>query len=722
MNWEVNTMKSKTSFFSVSPAVIREDFRRFWAIPVFAFIGYFLFGILPILTRYSLIREDGGVNAMRVGSIVDNLLAGQNPFIILNSLWVPLLAGLLIFSYLHRTGSVMSVHSQPLTRNTLFSSHFLSCLLFCVLPVLLTGIVLLIIAQPIYDPMAGMHAEENLFARSRVLLWMWDYCLTSLFVLAVVIFGGMITGTSVHHFIAAVGFNVIVPAIYLILKLYYLMYLFGYNESHFQNIDDLSPAIKSVAYNPIGLKWSVIYLAVTAVIIAFSMFLYNKRKLERATDGVVFKPANVLITLLFGFLGMSLLGFAFHTIFEESQGITVFGYICGALLAMIIVRMIIMKTVRVFDKPFLKTAVAYLVAALVFFAVIVFDLTGFESRVPDPQKIDQVEITSPALNQMIASDDMQRREFREPETIALVAQLHKEIIENKEICEKGDSNYDNLIEISYCTGSRDSDRYKVKQVRSYEVPASLLKESETYRKLIDSDEVRGMRENAMNLNTADRKAEILSGNIIPVNTAYDEESEPAVSISMPKEDMAEFYEVYRQEILSLDAEKLIERRWKADYAAIVLYLDVQTQGSSSPAAETREFSLKNSDTASLTWLREKGYLAQLESSIENNRSAAALSTVLLGEDGEISSFQTLIGGVLPEADKNTVIVSDPVLMRSLYDLALDYSAIALIGQENLSEYCWLVFYSKSDTEGYRECDVGFIRRADIPSGIGISAE
>ena len=715
-------MKSKTSFFSVSPAVIREDFRRFWAIPVFAFIGYFLFGILPILTRYSLIREDGGVNAMRVGSIVDNLLAGQNPFIILNSLWVPLLAGLLIFSYLHRTGSVMSVHSQPLTRNTLFSSHFLSCLLFCVLPVLLTGIVLLIIAQPIYDPMAGMHAEENLFARSRVLLWMWDYCLTSLFVLAVVIFGGMITGTSVHHFIAAVGFNVIVPAIYLILKLYYLMYLFGYNESHFQNIDDLSPAIKSVAYNPIGLKWSVIYLAVTAVIIAFSMFLYNKRKLERATDGVVFKPANVLITLLFGFLGMSLLGFAFHTIFEESQGITVFGYICGALLAMIIVRMIIIKTVRVFDKPFLKTAVAYLVAALVFFAVIVFDLTGFESRVPDPQKIDQVEITSPALNQMIASDDMQRREFREPETIALVAQLHKEIIENKEICEKGDSNYDNLIEISYCTGSRDSDRYKVKQARSYEVPASLLKESETYRKLIDSDEVRGMRENAMNLNTADRKAEILSGNIIPVNTAYDEESDPAVSINIPKEDMAEFYEVYRQEILSLDAEKLIERRWKADYAAIVLYLDVQTQGSSSPAAETREFSLKNSDTASLTWLREKGYLAQLESSIENNRSAAALSTVLLGEDGEISSFQTLIGGVLPEADKNTVIVSDPVLMRSLYDLALDYSAIALIGRENLSEYCWLVFYSKSDTEGYRECDVGFIRRADIPSGIGISAE
>ena len=111
---------------------------------------------------------------------------------------------------------------------------------------------------------------------------------------------------------------------------------------------------------------------------------------------------------------------------------------------MIIVRMIIMKTVRVFDKPFLKQRSLISSPRWSSSRFIVFDLTGFESRVPDPQKIDQVEITSPALNQMIASDDMQRREFREPETIALVAQLHKEIIENKEICEKGDSNYDTI--------------------------------------------------------------------------------------------------------------------------------------------------------------------------------------------------------------------------------------------------------------------------------------
>ena len=163
--------------------------------------------------------------------------------------------------------------------------------------------------------------------------------------LAIVVFGGMITGTSVHHFIAAVGFNIVIPAIYLILKMYYTMYLFGYNVSSYSVLEYLSPILKSFPHDPIGLKWSLIYLIITAVIIGLSMFLYNRRRLERATDGVAFGIANVLITLLFGFLGMSLLGFVFAAVFQASQGLVIFGYVCGALLAMIIVRMVILKTI-----------------------------------------------------------------------------------------------------------------------------------------------------------------------------------------------------------------------------------------------------------------------------------------------------------------------------------------------------------------------------------------
>ena len=57
---------------------------------------------------------------------------------------------------------------------------------------------------------------------------------------------------------------------------------------------------------------------------------------------------------------------------------TVFGYIAGAVLAIIIIRMIIMKTIRVFDRGLLKIMISYLIVACAFFAVITFDLTGFE--------------------------------------------------------------------------------------------------------------------------------------------------------------------------------------------------------------------------------------------------------------------------------------------------------------------------------------------------------
>ncbi|MDR2816194.1 MAG: hypothetical protein LBB62_05775, partial [Proteiniphilum sp.] len=42
-------MQSTASFFSVSPALIRENLRRFWAVPAFGFVVYFFSGIFPLL-------------------------------------------------------------------------------------------------------------------------------------------------------------------------------------------------------------------------------------------------------------------------------------------------------------------------------------------------------------------------------------------------------------------------------------------------------------------------------------------------------------------------------------------------------------------------------------------------------------------------------------------------------------------------------------------------
>lgn len=722
-------MKSKTSFFKVSPAIIREDVRRFWAIPVLAFIGYFLFGILPILVDYHLITDNDGASVHIVGNVVDTLLSGQNPFIVLNTIWVPILSGILIFSYLHRTGTVMSVHSQPVTRNTLFNSHLVSSLLFGVLPVIAAGIILLIIAKPIYlddgvyraltmsvDSAEKIYSAQqvddavNIFSRLRILQWMWDSCLVTLFILAVTIFGGMITGTSLHHFIAAIGFNVVVPAVYVLIKMYFALYLYGYAANEAENVQYLSPALLSCIYQPIGLKWSVIYLVVIAALLIFSMLLYSRRKLERATDGVVFAAANVGITLLFGFLGMSLMGFAFHWIFSESAPMTVFGYICGAVLAMVIIRMIIMKTIKIFDRQFIKIMIAYLIAAVLLFAVIVCDLTGFESRVPGAGSVDSVEFEDSGLYNY-SSDGVLR--FEDEQSIALVEKLHEEIVENRAEYDESDFSDSSFITLTYSRGDKNSNDYKEVMKRRYNVSTDLLYRSEAYRALLESQQFNGALEENIGLDADD----IISGTLMfqDNDMSFSGESDPA---DLTKEETQELYSIYRNELLGQNAQQRINRMEGLVYISFSVIYHTDDAGQSS-GTMTSNFGIKNTDTACIQWLREHGYSAQLESQMSDEWSCAVISTITQVSPDEWDAPEFVRNGQKPAEDEQNIIVADKEQMLKLYEKTR-HSAMGLsaLSQGEKDQVYWITFCAYEDgSEELENFFHGYIAAADLPEGI-----
>ncbi len=713
-------MKSKTSFFKVSPAVIREDVRRFWAIPVLAFIGYFLFGILPILVDYHLITDDGGANISSIANIVEILLSGQNPFIVLNMIWVPILSGILIFSYLHRTGTVMSVHSQPVTRNTLFHSHFISSLLFGVLPILAAGIILLVIAKPIYLSMSSGCYESysaqqiddavNIFSRMRILQWIWDSCLVTLFILAVTIFGGMITGTTLHHFIAAIGFNVVVPAIYILVRLYFEFYLYGYIGNEIGNVQYLSPVLLSCLYQPIGLKWSVIYLIVIAALLLFSVFLYNRRRLERAADGVVFKAANVGITLLFGFLGMSLMGFTFQWIFEESAPLTVFGYICGAVLAMVIIRMIIMKTIKIFDRQLFRMVIAYLIAAVIFFAVIVCDLTGYESRVPDAGSVDEVAFMDSGLGGYTLDSTL---DFEDASSIEFITKLHEEIVENRDLYDDGDFPETCHIEFVYIRGDRDSDDYKEVMKRGYDVPTELLYRSASYRALLESDSFNESLEKNIGLDTDSiiSATFLLKDGDMPISTYED-------AVDLTKEEGQELYNIYRNELLTQNAQQRITRMESLTYASF----DVIYHADDTVVSETASsnFAIKNTDTACIQWLREHGYSAQLESQMMNEWSCAVISTITPVPAYEWRAPEFVRNQEKPSENGQNVIVTDKDQMMKLYekmrDSELGISASEAEGTED--QAYWLTFYCYEDgSEDRNNSFCGYIAASDLPEGV-----
>ena len=88
-------MRSKVSYFSISPVLIRENIKRFWSISVLSFIGYFLSGVLPILLNVNRGMENG--DSSGIGYMVRSLLNNQYfPHAALH-LVVPIVASVILY-------------------------------------------------------------------------------------------------------------------------------------------------------------------------------------------------------------------------------------------------------------------------------------------------------------------------------------------------------------------------------------------------------------------------------------------------------------------------------------------------------------------------------------------------------------------------------------------------------------------------------------------------
>ena len=86
-------------------------------------------------------------------------------------------------------------------------------------------------------------------------------------------------------------------------------------------------------------------------------------------------------------------------------------------------RMLLDKSFRVFGRWKGGLAVAAVFAAL--FCVVGFDLTGFETRIPDPAKVDGVVLYGLYAVHLGDSGDGFQQELDDPELLQLVNILHQ---------------------------------------------------------------------------------------------------------------------------------------------------------------------------------------------------------------------------------------------------------------------------------------------------------
>ena len=90
--------------------------------------------------------------------------------------------------------------------------------------------------------------------------------------------------------------------------------------------------------------------------------MYKKRKLERATDSIVFKILEPVLAGLITFFGMTVMGMWFISMHDSDENVNIYGnigYAVGTVLFFIISYIIIRKSTKIFTKSTFKAFIAY---------------------------------------------------------------------------------------------------------------------------------------------------------------------------------------------------------------------------------------------------------------------------------------------------------------------------------------------------------------------------
>ncbi len=495
-------MKSQKSYFSISLPLIRENLRRFWAIPAISFLIYFLSGIFPIIISYSKIDV--------VASYINMSLTNFQPFYMAAHLMIPILTVVVIFRYLQSASSATMMHSLPFSRYKLYNSNLISGLLMVITPILLNGLIMLAIAKPAYNSqgmdLSSLATAADTFTRGAILQWMWQSILIVLVVYAISVFAGLVTANPIMHFATALGFNFLIPSLYAVFVFYFGSYLYGFNTFGDWSTTclSISPFLETFNLNNNGGNFSTLhqlyYVMNALVLFVLSSFLYTKRKLEKAGESLAFEFMIPIICYLVAFFGMTLLGAWFKALNQDSEFYTYAGYAAGAFIFFIIGRMIVMKTPRVFNMKGLKSFAIYSLIAVIFFVGLAYDMTGFEKRVPAVNKISTSSLENSFLQNSsdkyntgvyrdTAPNDLYKMhaKLKSASNIEAMTALHKSILANRADFE---ANQDKLIQYNigfeYSIGSLNT------LERIYAVDYYFLRDSKELKTIYESAEFKNI--------------------------------------------------------------------------------------------------------------------------------------------------------------------------------------------------------------------------------------
>lgn len=410
----------------ISGALMKEIFRMYWYIPVFTFMLYFFAGIMSILSNMS--------NMDSIDYYIHESVKNMNIIYTGIVCVVPVITAVLMMGFIHKESKALMLHIQPLSKNRIFNSYYISGWLMCIIPLLITTALYLLLSFRI-------HA----ITRFDIIYWLLSSIAVMTWFFGITVFAGTLTGTAVMNLLAAGVLTIIFPVLVSIAEAYCNIFISGYYK--------MPECVTYIAenYNPMlnmlfryGEEETgrtivfAVYFAVGVLLSAWGRRIYKTRKLERVGSSTLSKTFEELMTYLVVFVGMSSFGLMMWT-FSDSRLMIIVGMIIGTLLTLSIVKIIVNRSMRIFGRDFLRSLAVYSAIAVVFVALTVFDITGFSKRVPEASDVKSVEMEDFAsfYDNFIDSGFTEesnvnsKMQFTSPESIDKIVELHNYIVDNK---------------------------------------------------------------------------------------------------------------------------------------------------------------------------------------------------------------------------------------------------------------------------------------------------
>ncbi len=426
MSWEVRSMKSGTSFFNRSFSL--HLLRRFWPLWCLWLAVLILLGP-GLMTSAPL--ENYGSQAEYLSSLNRAILESGRTLAFLSILGGPLMA-MAMLSWLYSPRICGMVNALPMRREALWFTSVLTGLL-----PMLAGDLLVFLVVLARCSRAGAETAH---------IWTW----LALVVLGNTAFYGMACFCGV-----LTGNVLVLPAVYLVLGCTAVVaestvrallgaLVYGYRYGNLQ-LEGLSPFLHLTnvllclgrlpetaqpgtvypRYHMEGMRYLAAIAAVGLLLILLALPILKRRNMESAGEIVavpVLRPAfRVCMAVGFGLVGASALceTIFFNLLHGRAMAVGAVVTLCVcAFVGFFAAQMLMKKTLRVFGEGWKQLGL--ICAGLVLFALLAeYDVTGYETHVPDPAEVTGVMLPSGI-------------EVFEPESIAACIDAHRAFIANKE--------------------------------------------------------------------------------------------------------------------------------------------------------------------------------------------------------------------------------------------------------------------------------------------------